>query len=289
MPLTLIKGEYRIVNAAPDGDSIRFYPNDPDLWRKLDRRVRTNREGGAQLRLEAIDTLETHYQPKNGGLGTLTQPIEAGREAASELLKFLGFTKVTRGAREMVTASTPKAVEGFILSRSADVNGRGVAFAFKGNTTEAEDGAALFLDKALLNDSANYHLLQTGLAYPTFYSKLYIDLRKELTKVAQKAREKEKGIWASDRTTEGFELERLETITEDVVILPKLFRRLADYLALNDGSPDLGGFKRYVESLDDRVIVLPEGQITGFDTVIEVNDQSVNLTVQPEFLVFMEK
>jgi hypothetical protein len=74
-----------------------------------------------------------------------------------------------------------------------------------------------------------------------------------------------------------------------VVILPKLFRRLADYLALNDGSPDLGGFKRYVESLDDRVIVLPEGQITGFDTVIEVNDQSVNLTVQPEFLVFMEK
>lgn len=287
MPLTLIKGEYRILNAAPDGDSIRFYPNNPDMWRKLGRRVRTNRAGGAQLRLEAIDTLETHYQAKNGG-GTLTQPIELGRAAASELLRFLGFTDVTRGEGEVVTDATPAEVKGFILSRSVDVYGRCVAFAFKGKAPEA-DGSNVFLTTDLLKESVNAHLLETGLAYPTFYTKLFIDLRKELTKIARKAREKGKGIWPEDVTTAGFELESLETITEEAVILPKLFRRLADYLALNDGSSDLSGFIQYVDSLDDRVIVLPDSQFTSFDTVIEVSDQTVKLTVEPESLVFLEK
>jgi endonuclease YncB( thermonuclease family) len=287
MPLTLIKGEYRILNAAPDGDSIRFYPDDPDMWQKLDRRVRTNRAGGAQLRLEAIDTLETHYQAKNGGKN-LTQPIDLGRAAASELLRFLGFTDVSRGKGEVVKDATPAEVQGFILSRSVDVYGRCVAFAFKGEAPEA-DGSNVFLTTDLLKESVNAHLLETGLAYPTFYTKLFVDLRKELTKIARKAREKGKGIWPEDVTTVGFELESLETITEEVVILPKLFRRLADYLALNDGSPDLSGFIRYVDSLDDRVIVLPDGQITSFDTVIEVSNQFIKLTAQPESLVFLEK
>jgi endonuclease YncB( thermonuclease family) len=287
MPFILIKGEYRILKAAPDGDSIRFYPADPDMWQKLERRVRTNRAGGAQLRLEAIDTLETHYQAKNGG-ETLTQPIELGRKAAGELLKFLGFTDASRGKGEVVTKATPTETQGFILSRSVDVYGRCVAFAFKGEVPKA-DGSSVFLGPDLLKESANAHLLETGLAYPTFYTKLFVELRKELTKIARKAREQEKGVWAEDVTTAGFELESLETITEQAVILPKLFRRLADYLALNDGSSDLGGFMRYVDSLDDRVIVLPDGQVTSFDTVIEVSDQTVKLTVEPESLVFLEK
>jgi Staphylococcal nuclease homologue len=287
MPFTLIKGEYRILNAAPDADSIRFYPDNPDMWQKLDRRVRTNRNGGAQLRLEAVDTLETHYQAKNGG-ETLTQPIALGREAADELLKFLGFTDVSRGKGEVVTDAAPAETKGFILSRSVDVYGRCVAFAFKGKAPKA-DGSSVFLGPDLLKESANAHLLETGLAYPTFYTKLFVELRKELTKISRKAREKEKGVWAEDVTTAGFELESLDTITENAVILPKLFRRLADYLALNDGSSDLSGFIRYVDSLDDRVIVLPDGQVTSFDTVIEVSDQTIKLTVQPESLVFMEK
>lgn len=69
MPLTLIQGHYRIVHAAPDGDSIKFYTNNPGLWQGPG--VRTNHAGGAQLRLDGIDALETHYQPKGGSLGML--------------------------------------------------------------------------------------------------------------------------------------------------------------------------------------------------------------------------
>ncbi|MFZ5593728.1 MAG: hypothetical protein ACOY4D_05630 [Pseudomonadota bacterium] len=176
MPLTLIQGHYRIVHAAPDGDSIKFYPNNPDLWQGMG--VRTNHAGGAQLRLDGIDALETHYQPKGGSLGMLHQPALFAQASSTELLTFLGFKKVVRGDREIVISAQPEQTPGFILTRFADTYGRSVAFAFKGSPGHP-DGSAVTLDKVLLRASANYHLLAQGLAYPTYYSKLYPDLRQE--------------------------------------------------------------------------------------------------------------
>jgi endonuclease YncB( thermonuclease family) len=87
MPMTLIKGEYRVVGAAPDGDSIRFYPDAADAWERAGLNVRPNAAGGAQLRLEGIDALETHYTPAVGDLRNLHQPHDLGRAAAAELLR----------------------------------------------------------------------------------------------------------------------------------------------------------------------------------------------------------
>ncbi|BAY37449.1 hypothetical protein NIES2111_17870 [Nostoc sp. NIES-2111] len=284
MTMKLIQGNFRVIKAAPDGDSIRFYPNNPELW---DERVQPNRSGGAQLRLDSIDSLETHFQAK-GGLGTLNQPLELAHGAANELLKFLGFKKITRNDNEVVTAAEPEEVPGFILTSFADVYGRSVAFAFKGKSDVA-DGSEVFIDKSLIKKSVNYHMLNKGLAYPTFYSKLYPDIRKELTIAAEKARKEKKGVWELDKTNEGFVLEDLKTITDDVVILPKLFRRLLGYLAINDGSAELDGFSKYLKSLGDRVIILPEGHVTGFHYVVKVEGQKIELTVQPEDLIFLEK
>ncbi len=66
MPLTLITGTYRVVGASPDGDSVRFYPHDPQAFRRAGITVKANRAGGVQLRLDAIDALETHYTPPHG-------------------------------------------------------------------------------------------------------------------------------------------------------------------------------------------------------------------------------
>lgn len=286
--MTLIQGNFKIVNAAPDGDSIRFYPNNPELWKKLTTRVHTNHTGGAQLRLDGIDALETHYQPQGGGLSVQHQPEEFAQAAAAELLKFMGFSDVTRGSREVVTSATPEQVPGFILTRFADKYGRSVAFAFKDNAPRP-DGSNVRLDKSLLHQSANYHLLTEGLVYPTFYSKLYIDLRQDMAKAVVKARKGQKGLWQLDKTTDGFVLQDLKTLTDNVVILPKLFRRLVDYLNLNDGSVSLAGFKAFLESKDDRLVILPDAQVTGFDFVVEVEGQNIKLTTAPENLVFMEK
>ena len=83
MPMRLIEGTYRIIGAQPDGDSIRFYPNNPSEWDLVDgaHRVQTNTAGGAQLRLDGIDTLETHYSTT---AGILHQPLELAQAAAKD-------------------------------------------------------------------------------------------------------------------------------------------------------------------------------------------------------------
>jgi endonuclease YncB( thermonuclease family) len=288
MPMILIQGKYKILSTAPDGDSIRFYPNNPELWTKLATKVRPNHAGGAQLRLDAIDALETHFSARGGSIGMQHQPFKYGHGGASELLNYLGFKDVERSKSEKITSATPEEVPGFILTRFADTYGRSVAFVFKGETSSS-DGSDVFLDKSLLKKSANYHLISQGLAYPTFYSKLFPDVRKELASSAEKARSKSKGLWSEDKTNTGFTLKNLETITDDVVILPKLFRRLLSYLAINDGSFALDGFSKYLDSLDDKIIILPDGHVTGFDYVVKVEGQKVQLTQQPEDIVFVEK
>jgi hypothetical protein len=67
--MTLIEGHYVIVGASPDGDSVKFYPRTKDAWRVFrdSHAVRSNKTGGAQLRLDGIDALETHYTPRVGG------------------------------------------------------------------------------------------------------------------------------------------------------------------------------------------------------------------------------
>jgi hypothetical protein len=165
--------------AAPDGDSVRFYPTADDAWRKAGLRVRANAAGGAQLRLEGIDALETHYTPSVGDLRKLHQPLEFGRAAAAELLRMLGFETIERGADEVVTAATPLTRPGYIMTRFADKYGRAVAFAFAGSTDEPDLGP-VFLDPVGLAGSVNHQLLAAGLAYPTYYSKLFVDLRAAL-------------------------------------------------------------------------------------------------------------
>jgi hypothetical protein len=73
------------------------------------------------------------------------------------------------------------------------------------------------------------------------------------------------------------------------VILPKLFRRLVDYLHLNGDDPSLAAFKDYLAQQDDRLYVIPTAQKTGLDTLVEVSGQTVKLTRRPEELVYDEK
>ena len=105
--------------------------------------------------------------------------------AGERLLELIGFTGVVRDG-EVVTGATPDATPGYILTRFGDKYGRPVAFAFAGDT-DRPDLEPVFTDSALLKTSVNHRLLADGLVYPTFYSKLYPDLRATLTEAAQAA------------------------------------------------------------------------------------------------------
>ncbi|MGK4592305.1 nuclease [Amycolatopsis sp. w19] len=289
MPMTLIKGTFQLVGASPDGDSVRFYPEDPQATKKAGLKVRLNSRGGMQLRLDAIDALETHYQARGTG-GMWHQPAEFADTAAANLLKCLGFKTVERDERGRVTSSTPIKVAGHILTRFADKYGRAVAFAFPGQRPgRSADLSKVHLDVKTLKNSANYRQVADGLVYPTFYSLLYPDLRDALAEAAVKARQNGLGLWPQDVTNSGFKLASRRQLADELVILPKLFRRLVDYLALDEsGGVSLTGFSDFLDSRNDRLFTVPDGHATEFETLVSVKRQTVSLTIEPERIVFIE-
>jgi hypothetical protein len=286
MPMRLIAGNFRILNAAPDGDSIRFYPDDPGEWTRLGgiHQVRPNAKGGAQLRLDGIDALETHYATT---LGVEHQPLKFGDQAAARLVNWVGFSNVVRGANQQVTAATPDQVPGYVFTRGADLYGRPVALVGRGQAP-ASSGSDVHVDLPMLRKTANYKLLDEGLVYPTYYKKLFPDLRNEMTRRVERARPT-KGLWPDDVTEKGVTVKDLQTLTDRAVVLPKLFRRLVDYLALSDGDPSLAGFLAYLAGRNDRIFIISTGHSTGFDFVVRVTGQRVRLTNPPEDLIFEER
>ena len=67
MPSKLIKGTYHVKNRAPDGDSIAFQANNTANWDFFNwsrgfRKPTPEKNRPIQLRIEGIDSLETHYE-----------------------------------------------------------------------------------------------------------------------------------------------------------------------------------------------------------------------------------
>ena len=88
MAFFLIKGTFHVKGYSPDGDSIRFRARNPDNWKKLSGpAAELNARGHAQLRVEGVDALETHYQGYH-------QPMKLARAACRYLLSYLGIDEV---------------------------------------------------------------------------------------------------------------------------------------------------------------------------------------------------
>jgi endonuclease YncB( thermonuclease family) len=287
MPMLLIQGVYRIAGTRPDGDTVRFVPDDTTEWDLVPGpyQVERNATGGANLRLEAIDALETHYRPPTGG-PELHQPAPFADKAADELLSWLGFQPVQRKPDGTVKApTTPAEVPGFILTRGAERYGRCVALAGRG-AGPAASGTQVHVTTAMLKQTANHHMLATGLAFPTYYRSLFSELRTELTKAVKAAREGGKGLWPVDKTNSGVEVVAPPVVSEDV-LLPKLYRRLAEYIVLNDGDPALDGFLDFLAQKADKFTIISTAHFTtGLDLVVEVNTTKVKMTQPPENLLF---
>lgn len=279
MPFNLIKGTFHVVGYSPDGDSIRFQADDRSNWNLLDGPpVELNARNHAQLRIEAIDTLETHYQGQH-------QPLQLANKATHFLLNELGIKNVKfDNAGKVVSAHD--STRGYILSRKSEKYHRPVSFVFAGGAKEV-DGAQIFLSPDRLMESMNYKSALAGLAYPTYYSGLFSDLREKITSAVARARKGHgKGIWLKDKTAKGFTVSSLASVTDEDVILPKLFRRIINFMGAGG---NIDGFKDYLTANPDQVLELKTGHFTNLDTFVEVTGNNVKLTAKPEDLVFVEK
>lgn len=286
MPFKLIKGSFHVKGYSPDGDSIRFQPDNTALVHDLDgSRPKINARNHVQLRIEAIDSLETHYSPPSGG-GALHQPLRMAHQALDNLLDFVGITDVVWDSNHLTVVDASDGTPGYILARTVEKNGRPVAFVFAGEAA-GNDGDDVHMDAALLKESYNYRALEQGDAYPTYYRGLFNDLRETLTAAVKEAKQNKAGIYAIDKTGEGFTANNLQAITQQHAILPKLFRRLSEYMVFYGTSV---GFKNKLAQSREPVLDLTTSNFTHFDTFIEQAEGSefIRLTRLPEELVFDE-
>lgn len=282
MPFILIKGTFHIVGYQPDGDSIRFRADNPELWKWFSKqRVELNEKQHAQLRIEGIDTLETHYE----GRARLRQPLTYARAATNFLLGRLGIRKVTYTKAGLTVKSALDGTRGYIVANKAEGKGRPVSFVFAGDCAEA-DGVELALEPKRIEDSVNCRLARAGLAYPTYYSSLAADLRQQITDAVVAARAAAAGLWPKDKTLTGANVSTLWWVTSREIMLPKLFRRVVKHL---DAGGDVAELTKYLAAHPDPVKDLTTGKWTRLDKLVAVEGKLARLTVAPENLAFREK
>lgn len=294
MTYTLLRGLFVIRYAdlpgrgpEPDGDTVKFLPDRPDLVDTLPLAsgtpARLNARG-ISVRLEGIDALETHYNGTH-------QELVGANAARDALLAALGFSGVRFSDEDpnQVEWADEDAIAGHVLSNGIDANGRMISFVYPGEP-QGRDGADVFVDEALVSRSANAQLLQAGLVYPALYDTLPPDLRLHLAALSRAARTDRRpdGIWArSTADPDGAAEVTSAAALQQLVIWPKLFRRLVSYLA--EGRRDFDDLDRWLREdpvlRDDGLLLLESQQQVRLHDVVDAAGQRVQLTVWPDEFV----
>lgn len=266
MTYTLVKGTFipKPTNRhRPDGDSIRFGPDDLSPLRSLPRWGRAPKfdvRKTINLRYEGIDAPELRQNA--------TKPF--AQKALDRNIELLGLSDI-KGKKP-----------GYILTRQLGIYGRPISFVFAGETTE-EDGTCVELNVDKLKESVNFKLLQEGFVYPLFYHTLATDLRLALVEAAKTARDCKKGIWRDDRTHVGVKWAGKEkSLLALDPIFPKLWRRLNKY-----AKKDLSDFSEFVKEQQDVVCIFEEQRFADFSEIICVDGCTVKMCICPEKLIFV--
>ncbi len=291
MAYRLVKGEFHLfyqgqrkVGSQPDGDSVWFKPSRTALLRNLNGRdAKYNGGGFVQLRFEAIDTVELHYEGSH-------QELQAATAARDFTLRELGFRRVTYSGAQQTTvaAAAPHPRSGYILTRGIDPFGRPVSFVYPGSAPRP-DGSSMFVTPATLRGSVNLRLAESGHAFSTFYTGLPTDLRQAVIVAARRARQRRRGLWPRDRSLRGATVARLSQL-EALVVWPKLFRRLASYF--NDGNRGLQRLDSWLRAQpdrDDALWIVPRGELGNLHDVLQLSGNRIRMRFAPDELIIVPR
>ena len=273
----IIKGKFHVKGYSPDGDSIRFEADDRTHWDSLKwNKKSSQRRVKKQLRIEAIDALETHYE-------NTRQPNSFAIAALERMLEVIGISDVKYNLLVTKITSAKDGIPGFIATAGVDIFGRPISYVFP-KDTDLEDGAEVSPNQLPLKKSINYILIKEGIVYPTFYTTTepaVVALLKHTVKYSRRSR---RGLWAIDRTM-GFTLRNVKTIQEDVVILPKLFRRFVSFFKHRS---DINTFMEFLKNNNDPIL-LDDGTVTDLRDILYNNGNEYGLLVKPEYFKFIPK
>jgi hypothetical protein len=273
----IIKGTFHVKGFLPDGDSIRFQAENPAVWATFSwSSAAAKKSKLKQLRLEAIDAIETHYegfhQPRTFGIGALEQ-----------LLKHLNITETEYSMAVSVITRANDGQLGFIATDGLDQFDRPISFIFPPDAPLV-DGQMLVASELPLELSVNFKLCRDGLVYPTFYTTTEPLIATLFADATREARAAKRGLWVIDRSDD-FTIWDLNTLFNDILILPKLFRRLIVYF---DNYPDWSELPAYMKRNGDK-LRLADGSDTTFDKIVEIKGRRIRLLQRPEDLFFVPK
>jgi len=274
MDYYLIKGHFHVVGYSPDGDSLMFKASNPKTWDKIvtehqatfENRLEDG-EGIVQLRLQGIDSLETHYSPsplpaprdlkekeaphaEKPPLRKVRQPAAYGDLATQTLLEqfdvdpdsiqwrhsgwgghYIRELIVRKGTKTSVyQRKHADALEGYVVVNDIDRKGRPIAWVFAGRT-HIRNGSRLTTSalRKFLKKSCNYKLISVGLVYPYFFFTLEAALRDVLVHAMKNAQRQRMNLWSEDKTSKSITAQDFSEVTDKHLIFPYLFRRLVKH------------------------------------------------------------
>ncbi len=276
----VIAGTFHVKGFSPDGDSIRFQAKDQTHWdfftwkgdaakKKDDKRK--------QLRVESIDALETHYEGYH-------QPRTFALAALESLLEMIGIKNVIYSLSQTQIVDADDGKSGFIASASIDPFGRPVSYLFP-KSANLTDGALMDSDSLPIENSLNFELAREGLVYPTFYIGTDRAFAEKIRAVVARARKTKRGIWSIDRTSD-FTLYDIRTLQEDILLLPKLFRRLVKFF---DGNSDFGMLGDYMKRQKDKLELWDGTKKDSLADLMRISGRRIQMKTPPEDILFNPK
>lgn len=273
----IIKGTFHVKGFQPDGDSIRFRAAKSERWNQFKwAKKPTRTDPLVQIRLEGIDALETHY---NG----YHQPRAFGIGALEKLLAYLGITDVQYSLSVRTIIAARDGVAGFLAVATVDGFNRPVCLAFPASVS-LEDGAVLTSEQVPITDSLNYRMTLEGLVYPTFYTTTDAAIVRHISEATKIAREGQRGVWVIDRSN-GFNFWDVRTLYDDILMMPKLFRRMTAFCERYGDISELNAALKK----DKDTVRLADGSRTSLAQLIRVTGRSVEMLCLPEELFFLPK
>jgi hypothetical protein len=285
---TIIRGEFHIFypdlprsGPQPDGDTVTFKPAQPSLVEHLqrfsDHGPDFNGRGMISLRFEGIDALETHYHE-------MRQKLKWANAAREKLLGRLGFGRVTfwPDLPNNVQAVQHNPVQGFVFANGIESHGRLLGLVYPGDPPAA-DGTRFRVEPEHLRRSANFGQVTDGLAFAELYDTMPLLLQNVLRQELETSRTAGNGFWPHEdvSTTKSATISTLAQLQE-LVMWPKLFRRLADYFAA--GNVGLGAFDDWVRNDPvhrDDALRLPDGEAGNMHDTYDIQGNTLKLKFDP--------
>jgi endonuclease YncB( thermonuclease family) len=273
----VIAGTFHVKGYEPDGDSIRFQANNPANWEFFAWPAGISRSDKKQLRVEAIDAMETHYEGYH-------QPRPFALAALESLLELLDIKSVTYsiGVTQIVDATDGK--PGFIAAGTIDRFGRPVSYLFP-KKTKLIDGVVMDSSELPIDDSLNFQLAREGLVYPTFYTTTDRVFAEKIRAVISRARKTKRGLWSIDRTSE-FSIWDVRTLQEDVLILPKLFRRLVSFM---DCYAEFGQLEDFMKKQRDNLVLWDGTKKKSLADLMTFKGRRIQMKTPVEDILFSPK